>query len=527
MMEEFDFALCEGVERQLRSILLPAQKPWQPERGVIGIVHRSTGIRRQTLLLSELITPLPGDVMWTKQGLIFSPGYKSRALSVAAGKSHAGLIFIHTHGVAPSGLPPSPSKPDLESDQRDLYYLGQSLADDAPLVAGIADEAFRWTVREYQFNFPTNAEEVRAARGNIDSRKRLLRYIQRVRFVNAKLTLDDTNSPRYTTGAILNSTLAMTDSTIRLWGKEGQDRLRHIRVAIVGLGGVGSILAEHIVRLGVRDLVFIDFDRINKDNFNRSQGSTRLDFILRRHKVAVAARLARASAVNWDVQIKEIVGSVVEKETISHLLDCDVILNASDSPWGLQVLDQLAHAHLIPVITGGTIIKGRGHAGTLITGKCEVAMSNPGVLCLECVGSYNRSDVSEAMSPPSMRGPRRYLDNVDEIEELPLEVDRAPSVIATNSLVASIMLLKFQAMVVGTTPDTVPGTQRYHLLEGTMDMALRTKCEANCLRRATTGIGDAHRLPLGIDEDFVVARAADPKNWGQWLKRVMANIAEL
>lgn len=525
MIAEFDFAFAGDVERQLRSILFPLKKPWQPERGVIGIVYRSTGIRRQTLILSELVPPQAGEVTWTGDGLIFSTPYKSRAISLVASKPNAGLIFIHTHGAKRDGSAPAPSQPDLAADQRDLYYLGQSLADGAPLVAGIADDNFCWTVREYQFNYPTTAAEVR--QGNISSRQKVLRYLQRVRVVNGKLTLADTNAPRHIAGVMPNATLVMADSTIRLWGKDGQDRLRRIRVAIVGLGGVGSILAEHAVRLGVRDLVLIDFDRINKDNFNRSQGATRLDYILRRHKVVVAARLARKSAVNNDVNITEIIGSVVEKETVKHLLDCDIVLNASDSPWGLQVLDQLAHAHLIPVITGGTVIKGRGQAGILIAGKSEVAVSNPGVLCLECAGSYQRADVTEAMSPPSMRGPCRYLDNVDEAAALPPEVDRAPSVIATNGLVASLMLLKLQAIVVGTTPDTIPGTQRYHLLEGTLDMALRTQCEMDCVRKETTGTGNTYGLPTGVDEDFKAAQAADPKNRFQWFMQALRNIADL
>jgi len=119
------------------------------------------------------------------------------------------------------------------------------------------------------------------------------------------------------------------------------------------------------------------------------------------------------------------------------------------------------------------------------------------------------------------------LDNVSDPAGLPPEADRAPSVIATNALVASLMLLKLQAVVVGTTPDTIPGTQRYHLLEGTLDIALRTQCEDECVRRESTGIGDTYGFPTGIDEDFKAARATDSKNWYQWVKQVARNISKL
>jgi len=511
MPVESDFAFAADIERKLRSILFPTKRPRAPERGVIGIVYRSTGSRRSTLLLSELIYAEPGDVDWKSDvGLLFSKNYKSRAVSIASTRKRAGLIFIHTHRARLDGLPPEPSDEDYAADQRDLYFLGQDLSDGAPLVAGIVDDNFNWTVREYEFTCPMTVADARS-RGP-KYRLKNMRFCEGIRIWSNQLTLKDTNRSRRDRHRISQSTIHMTDSSIHMWGEEGQELLRRIRLGIVGLGGVGSILAEHAARLGVRDLVLVDFDRLSKDNFNRSQGATRLDFLLRRHKVKVAARLARKSAVNKDIQIIEIIGSVVEKDTIRHLLDCDLILNASDSPWGLQVLDQLAHAHIVPVITGGTIIKGKKQTGTLMSGKCEVTLSNPGVLCLECAGSYNRSGVTEAMEAPNVRGPRRYLDVPDDPGAVDTELERAPSVIATNGLVASLMLLRLQALIVGTTTDAINGIQRYHLLEGSLYWAVKTQCDVTCARKETVGLGDAYALPTGIDQDYKYARKAEPKN---------------
>jgi tRNA A37 threonylcarbamoyladenosine dehydratase len=55
----------------------------------------------------------------------------------------------------------------------------------------------------------------------------------------------------------------------RLYGEAGYARLRAARVAIVGLGGVGSWAAEALARCGVAELVLVDLDHIAESNINR------------------------------------------------------------------------------------------------------------------------------------------------------------------------------------------------------------------------------------------------------------------
>ena len=55
----------------------------------------------------------------------------------------------------------------------------------------------------------------------------------------------------------------------RLYGDAGYAHLRRARVAIVGLGGVGSWAAEALARSGVAALTLIDLDQIAESNINR------------------------------------------------------------------------------------------------------------------------------------------------------------------------------------------------------------------------------------------------------------------
>ncbi len=55
----------------------------------------------------------------------------------------------------------------------------------------------------------------------------------------------------------------------RLYGDAGYARIRAARVAVIGLGGVGSWCAEALARSGVASLTLIDLDHVAESNINR------------------------------------------------------------------------------------------------------------------------------------------------------------------------------------------------------------------------------------------------------------------
>ena len=60
-----------------------------------------------------------------------------------------------------------------------------------------------------------------------------------------------------------------------LIGKEGIEKLKNTKVAIFGLGGVGSFVAEGLARAGVGSFILVDDDRICLTNLNRQIIATR------------------------------------------------------------------------------------------------------------------------------------------------------------------------------------------------------------------------------------------------------------
>ena len=59
------------------------------------------------------------------------------------------------------------------------------------------------------------------------------------------------------------------ERTERMIGRTGVERLNFSRVALVGLGGVGSYVLEALVRAGIGSLVLVDHDLVERSNLNR------------------------------------------------------------------------------------------------------------------------------------------------------------------------------------------------------------------------------------------------------------------
>ena len=60
-----------------------------------------------------------------------------------------------------------------------------------------------------------------------------------------------------------------------LIGKDGEEKLKSAKVAVFGVGGVGSFVVEGLVRAGVGNIVIIDDDKICLTNLNRQIMATR------------------------------------------------------------------------------------------------------------------------------------------------------------------------------------------------------------------------------------------------------------
>ena len=57
--------------------------------------------------------------------------------------------------------------------------------------------------------------------------------------------------------------------TEMLIGNEGMEKLNNAKVAVFGLGGVGSFVCEGLARSGIGNFILVDYDKIDESNINR------------------------------------------------------------------------------------------------------------------------------------------------------------------------------------------------------------------------------------------------------------------
>ena len=125
----------------------------------------------------------------------------------------------------------------------------------------------------------------------------------------------------------------------RLYGDVGYRRVRAARVAVVGLGGVGSWAVEALARSGVARLVLIDMDHVAESNINRQVQ-------------AVGATVGQAKGQALRERIADIhpgcevlvVDEFVQPDNWPQLLPVavDAVIDACDQVRAKQVLAQWA-----------------------------------------------------------------------------------------------------------------------------------------------------------------------------------------
>jgi len=105
-----------------------------------------------------------------------------------------------------------------------------------------------------------------------------------------------------------------------------QDLLRHKRVAIAGLGGVGGIHLLTLCRLGIGKFHLADFDTFDLANFNRQAGATVSS--LGQKKLDVMLRQARD--INPELEIKPFPDGVTADNLHAFLDGVDLFLDGLD-----------------------------------------------------------------------------------------------------------------------------------------------------------------------------------------------------
>ena len=136
--------------------------------------------------------------------------------------------------------------------------------------------------------------------------------------------------------------------TERLLGSAAMEKLKNSKVAVFGIGGVGSYVVEGLVRSGVGKLVLVDKDVVDKSNLNRQLHATTAT--IGRAKVEVMKE--RILSIHEQVEV-----TTIEKFYLPEVADeffqeeYDYVVDAIDTVTGKIDLVMQCKARHIPIIS--------------------------------------------------------------------------------------------------------------------------------------------------------------------------------
>ncbi len=412
----------------------------------------SVGQHRHTAVITELVFPEAGDRV-LHGNVSFHSQYLRRVLSdIPEG---CGVAFLHGHPHAGwQGM----SHDDVvaERDRIAGAVFGRT---GLPLVGLTRALDGAWSGRFWIRRAPRTFER-RGARS--------------VRVVGSEL------STSYHPDEARATVTASQVATVSVWGEVAQQQLVRTRVGIVGLGSVGSLVAEALARMGVRRLTYIDFDKLELRNLDRTVGATGADVEAGLLKVQLAARNAVLSSTATELELRPFPQSLLSPAGLAAALDCDVLISCVDRPWPRHLLNALAYSHLIPIIDGGIMARVKSD-GIPQHVAWRIHTVGPGRACMVCLGQLRRSDV--ALDREGKLDDPDYIEGLSDEEKAALS---GRNVFPFSMSVAAHEVLQLVGLVTGSPRIGGIGPQTYDGYPGTMEVQRTTPCSDGCEYSALT-----------------------------------------
>ena len=279
-------------------------------------------------------------------------------------------------------------------------------------------------------------------------------------------------------------------------GDEGQRALRSLHIAIVGLGGTGSISFVQLVHLGVGRITVIDGDLVTNSNVSRILGARSHD-AGNAWKVDVAARYAESVALGTEVNV--IRGQLGADVSVSEIEGCDIVLSCVDQHLPRALLNRLAYEKAIPTIDMGNVFRTNA-SGRVTAGAGRVVIVGPERRCLACWGHIDPDRIRMEALDPAERARQAedgYVDGADVPQ---------PSVIAFNTTVAGAAVIELLRLVTHYAgEDDPPMRLSFDFLTGTVRRnALPLPSLDACCTICLPSIASREKLMLEFNAKVVI-----------------------
>lgn len=136
-------------------------------------------------------------------------------------------------------------------------------------------------------------------------------------------------------------------------GEEGQEKLSRSRVVIIGMGALGTVIANNLCRAGVGYLRLVDRDYVEISNLQRQAIYTEQD--VRDNLPKAVAAVQYLKKVNSEISLEPVV-SDANSGNIEKLIEgMDLVLDGTDNVETRFLMNDACQKHRLPWIYGGAI----------------------------------------------------------------------------------------------------------------------------------------------------------------------------
>ena len=139
-------------------------------------------------------------------------------------------------------------------------------------------------------------------------------------------------------------------------GPMGQKKILNSKVLIIGLGGLGCPVADHLCRAGVGTIGIVDFDKVNLSNLHRQSFYSQKD--MKKFKVDVIKK--KINLINPKIKVKKFKKAITENNANSLIKNFDIIIDGSDNFKTKFLLNKISLKYNKTLIIGA-ISKFDGH----------------------------------------------------------------------------------------------------------------------------------------------------------------------
>lgn len=229
------------------------------------------------------------------------------------------------------------------------------------------------------------------------------------------------------------------DRNIRLFGAEGQRRIRSSHVGIVGCGGLGEHVLQQLACLGVGTLTLVDDEELSKTNRNRYVLARHADTVPGTHKVDIAERAI--ALIDPEIVVHPVHAQLCSEEAFATLRRANTLFGCLDNDGARLILNEFALAFDKQYFDIATDIERKD--SLRYGGRVSLVGQGPG--CLVCMELIDADAARIDLESPVSRGDRAAAYGVHES----LLDEAGPSVVSINGVVASLAVTEYAIATTG------------------------------------------------------------------------------